>query len=179
VFEESDFLLGADEIPMPDLDSAYTLTRRGNKGSFATLLEDHVFAAENAFEVTEYDCHGWDGFGHDPGFCEVYPEDCVDCDGDDVVECYGFCAVAYRFLVVDDCVPSGDVMYFIGTPETESVWYENEGLGFTSTGVEDTGDSCLDDESGCSVSRVGSRDLEGALALFLIAIGLAAGRILR
>jgi hypothetical protein len=171
VFEESDTLLGEDEIPMPDLDSAYTLTRSGT-GWGTTLLEDHVFAAEDAFEVVEYGCVLVDPWG--PGDCPGH-EYCVDCDGDDEAECNGFCAVTYRFLVIDECVPPGETMYGIRTPETESVFYEGEGLGFTNTGIEDTGAACLDDDSGCSVSGLGARRTTSALtALFLLGIGLLA-----
>jgi hypothetical protein len=171
VFEESDTLLGEDEIPVPDLGSAYTLTRSGTD-EFETLLEDHVFAAGDAFEVTEFGCVPRNIWGSDscPG-----SEHCEDCDDDGEAECDGLCAVTYRFLVIDECAPPGDALYYIRTPETESVWYENEGLGFTNTVVEDTGAACLDD-SGCSVSGVGAGSGAG-LALFLLGIGLVAATL--
>jgi len=172
VFEESDVLLGEDEIPMPGFDSQYTLVRWSAGSGDVVLLEDHVFAPEDAFEVTEFECHTWN-IWYDDGCSD--PAWCDDCDGDDVLECYGFCAVAYRFLVVDHCVPPGDAMYGIRTPECHSVWAEGEGLGFTNTGIEDTGDACLDDDSGCSVSGVGGDAGVGAVTgAILVLLGIVA-----
>lgn len=181
VFEDASIDLVEGEVPLPDLGSTYTLVRWGSKPG-TTLFEDRAFSAGEAFEVTEYGCQVWDPTidSAEPDFCQNYPESCVDCDDDSEPECYGFCAVAYRFEVLDECVPPGEWYYSMNTPESEQhgLFNEGEGLGSTNTGVEDTGDPCLDDgDSGCSVSGVGAQAPLGALALFMLAIGLAAARM--
>jgi hypothetical protein len=170
VFEDSSTLLGEDQIPMPDLSSAYTL-----HGSGSVLLSDHVFSPDDAFEITDFQCNVWN-----PWISEECSssELCEDCDDDGVAECDGFCAVAYRFLVVDECAEPGDAMYGIRTPETESVWYENEGLGFTNTVIEDTGDECLSD-CGCIAAGAGGRMSEEIVAIFVLGIMLFAATLAR
>lgn len=95
----------------------------------------------------------------------------MDCDEDGEPECNGFCAVAYRFKVIDECVPPGDLYYNITTPSVEGTeWMAGEGLGHASTVVEDTGDSCLSGSSDCSVAGAG-RATGPLLALLMVAVG--------
>lgn len=179
VFEDASIDLVEGEMPLPDLDSTYTLTRGGHQPG-TTLFEDRTFSAEEAFEVTDYGCQSFEpGLDSvEPDFCQNYPESCVDCDDDSEPECYGFCAVAYRFEVLDECVPPGSWYYAMSTPESEQhgLFHEGEGLGSTNTGVQDTGDSCLDDDdSGCSVSGVGGDAGAGPVtAAVLVLAGLIA-----
>jgi hypothetical protein len=173
VFDESDAMLGpeGEQIPVPDLSSAYTLTRVGIDVS-KTLLEDQVFSPKDAFEVIEYGC-----VPRNIWFSGDCPGDwnCEDCDDDGEAECDGFCAVTYRFSVVDDCAAPGDAMYYMRTDYAGPAWYEDEGLGFTNTVVEDTGDPCLDDDSGCSVSGVGRDAGVGAVTgAILMLVGIFA-----
>lgn len=79
----------------------------------------------------------------------------------------------YHFVVLDECVPPGATTYKFpyGSWEVDSEDIE----------VEDLGQVCPDpsggDDSGCSVSGVGAGAPLGALALFMLGIGLAAGRL--
>ncbi|MDD5308369.1 MAG: hypothetical protein PHU25_13695 [Deltaproteobacteria bacterium] len=188
VFEDASIEL-AQGVPLPDLSSRYRLWRDYDVGS-ETLFKDRVFTAEEAINVPSYGCQVPPDF--DMSECEESPEVCVDCDSDAVPECPGFCAVAYQFLVADECVPPGEWYYWMSTPEADEhgLYYEGEGLGFTNTVVKNTGDPCLDQPAadsgpaldgssgtGCNVSGLGSPRGQGVLFVLMLGIGLAALRV--
>lgn len=176
IFEDCSEEFIIDDVPFPGLDQPYTLFRWGFEDQYPVyLFEDRVFTADEAVEVTPYQCQGPAELNEE---CATDPDWCVDCDEDGVPECYGFCAVAYRFTVVDGCVPPGGEQYYtITTPSVMGTEYHaGEGLGHHSTGFEDTGDPCLDDAS-CSISRVhAAGPSEIPLALLMLAVGLLALR---
>jgi hypothetical protein len=176
-------------VPFPSFDVAYSLERWGTQREW--VFEDRTFHKEDAVSVSPRMCQ-WP-FGEDEFLpadeCASDPEGCVDCDGDGVAECssWNFCAVAYRFTVVDECVPpfmddgtmTGAVYYNLTSRElveTSDEFREMEGFGDQNITVADTGDECLDalrdDDNGCSVSRVGvSKNRVGGLGILLMLLG--------
>lgn len=129
----------------PGIDSVYTLVRTYpyDGGEDEVVFEDRVFSADEA-DGTEI-CHscGWSP----SETCDEEPDLCVDCDGDSVPECPGFCLPAYVFHVNDECVPPSTELV-----DPASVFYEiyEEDLGHLGTNglnVEDTGDECLDSDA--------------------------------
>ncbi|MCP4677068.1 MAG: hypothetical protein GY854_16445 [Deltaproteobacteria bacterium] len=169
IFDESSAAVAYEgtesEIPFTSLGSAYTLIRMGQDGN-TKVFEDRVFTKEEAVGKSQYSCREWD-------FC-TSPADCND---DGLSECYGFCAVAYRFEVVDKCVPPADTYYYVTTPELEAIsdFPADEGFGVHSAHIEDTGESC----NACSVTAVGRSTSYHILAVVMLGIGFAAARMKR
>jgi hypothetical protein len=164
----------SDGIPFPDLSNAYTLERFGeDDNDWGVIFEDRIFSAQDADLVTDYTCQ----------FNEIAPDidcgpkndGCIDCDDDDIAECRGFCAVAYRYTVVDSCPPPGNKYYRVNTPEAEIHMGEimNDSfdrLGLAAASVSQSNASCIEEESSnCSVASAGSHS---ARCLFLILLML-------
>jgi hypothetical protein len=154
----------------PGFNEDYTVTRSGPTGE-RTVVDDEQFDDADVVD-SERRCRG--GWNAEEQCAEV-PDECEDCDDDGVLECWvaedGWCETVNYVEVVDRCVPPGETDYELTAEDWG--WFDDE----ESIDVEDTGASCLDDDSGCSVSRVGAEARFGAVALFMLGIGLLAGRL--
>jgi hypothetical protein len=149
------------------------LVRRGPMGEVTVF--DHLVLSPEEMEPSELACYGQPS----PEACQLEPEQCQDCDGDSVKECYtwgGPCVVLYHHEVTDECVPPGSTEYvLVSAMFSDDEFIQESGQ---SIDVEDTGDSCLDC-SGCSVGGKGVTGGECALALVMLVLGLANLRLLR
>ena len=98
-------------VPFPSFDVSYTLYRWG---AGTPIFENRVFKKEDAESVTGYECQYENETGD-------WSEDCEETDGG-VSGCPSFCAVAYRFTAVDECVPphEGEVLYSLTSRELEA-----------------------------------------------------------
>lgn len=153
----------------PGLAEEYTVTRDGPEGTEA-VIEDEEF--ELGDEVgSEPHCRG----SVDLEYCAEHPEECLDCDGDDVLECNtwgdGWCDTFLLYEVTDWCVPPGETGYRLTAEGWD--WYDDE-LAIT---VEEWDGECsapgADDGGGggCSASGAGSRSgAPGPLSLVLLAL---------
>jgi len=146
IFTEAseDGVCGTDATP--SIGSAYTLVRTYpyEDTEDQVVFEDRVFSSEDSLG-TEL-CHRCVLDVYED-WCNDYPEDCVDCDGDTVPECAGFCLPAYTFEVVDECVPPP-----LEPVDPASIYYEiyEEEIGYLGRkgmNVSDTGDECLDSDA--------------------------------
>lgn len=153
-------------------------------GTYALLLErtdedgTHVlldYESLNAGDVVDTS-PGSCLYGEDEEYCQE--NECYDCDGDSVDECPGDCVYTHYYLYTDGCVPAGWVTYHV--EGQGSYWPDSAQIE-----VEDVGQDCPDPagegadggDSGCSVSSVGEQLPFGGLVLFMLAIGLVAGRL--
>ena len=161
IFDQVDEIATPEGTPVPDMSARYTLKRMTSDAS-VVLFENRVFDSSEADEVTPYMCHSWSNNvvgtadGSDAG-CDDELEHCADCDKDGTPECNGFCAVAYRYTVVDHCPPAdAPELYYWMFVEPEVHRIPDEGLGFTTGHFksEEAGGVC-DSEEKCSVTRVG------------------------
>jgi MYXO-CTERM domain-containing protein len=94
------------------------------------ICDGREFVAEERAGRTATACHDsyiWD--------CETQPDHCVDCDGDGVNECSGYCWALDLYSVVDPCVAPGQYEY--------RTYAALSGIGVRSIDVTDTGDACL------------------------------------
>jgi len=132
----------------PGLEQSYTLLRAQGSSSKA-VFSDHIFGIEESFDM-EVSCRWWQG--EDPQHCIDYPEECIDCDGDETPECYGWCDHAFLFNVLDSCVPPGSTHYTLCTDDNE--WPEDE----ADITVNDSGVECPDDDSGAADDDTGNDD---------------------
>ncbi len=131
---------------LPDMSAAYTLGWYGYP-SGSVLFEDRVFDPQEAVEISEYECQYWDYYGSDKW------DGALDCDGDGVFECSGFCAVAYRYTVTEHCPEylnedvDGSPLYYMKSDPPCDLFFEDEDLGYSNWTdvIEDVGDLC-DDE---------------------------------
>jgi hypothetical protein len=147
------------------------LVRRGPVGE-VTVFDDLVLSPEE-MEPSELACYGQPS----PEACQLEPEQCQDCDGDSIKECYtwgGPCVAVYHHEVTDECVPPGPSEYVLVSAMDS--YNDFTGESEQSIDVEDTGDSCLDC-SGCSVGGKGVTGGECALALVMLFLGLASLRL--
>ncbi len=158
--------------------SALELVR--HRGSNRTsVLGPKIFSDDEITYVAVMCKAVWDS---DPNHCGAYPEECVDCDGDEVPECYGSCFEKYYLPMVDECVPAGATVYQLFVYGGEN-WEEDEepsDLGVSAIIVEDTGDACLNGgENNCSVINVSgsTHPVTLWLAFGMLAIGLLAVRL--
>jgi hypothetical protein len=139
IFDETSWT-NDDGEPLPGLEASYTL-QRWSVGDSLSVFEDRVFNPEEADEITEYMCHSWYGDYYESTCNET--DDCVDCDGDEIGDCPGFCGVAYRYKVIDVCPPvQEDLLYWMFTDPPYDLSADGEGLGFTTAAAEDVGDEC-------------------------------------
>jgi hypothetical protein len=145
------------------------LSREGPDGS-QVVSNGPLFVFEDA-EATSRHCYSQD----DPVGCESAPDECEDCDGDTIKECWvdiGGCYTSYLFTIEDGCVPPGPTTYALHSSQD----VEGE-LGVDDTDsidVKDTGDPCIPNDSACSVVGVGASTGEGGLALVMMLIGAIA-----
>jgi hypothetical protein len=104
------------------------LNRRVDDGPYETLFGFHLFEEDDLVDV-EDDCYQIDEIS-----CSENPEECSDCDGDDVVDCSGMCLERNIFAFLDECVPPGLVTY----------WLVNDGItdDYRQLTVEDVGQDC-------------------------------------
>lgn len=162
VFEEASAELVHETFEFPGLETRYTVTRFGD-GPQETVVDQRLFPAGDAIEVTPNVCHTDEGS-----------------DAECTEPCAGFCAVAYRFEVVDECAPVGYQYYQVTIPAIAAdPTYADEGLGTAAITVTDyAGDSCFDDKTGiCSVAAVGRGAPCGCAALLvLLGVGVLAFR---
>jgi hypothetical protein len=160
VFEDATEELVYDTFEFPGLDEAYSVTRWGT-GQAETVVDGYLFDPAAALVVSDYVCHG------DDGTETACTEDCGT-----------FCAVAYRYEFVDECVPAGQQFYVVNVPaiEADPTW-SDEGLGMQDIDVDDyPGDSCFDDDTGvCTVVAPG-RPQGAAIAIFALLLGALLAR---
>jgi hypothetical protein len=154
----------------PSFDTTFKLIRGEDEGDGEVVFEHRQFAKDEADEV----------FG--PGCVEDNYFEGVefdDCDDDGTDECTGICGTAYRYEVVDECVPGNYALYRL-YDETTLECVDSRDIEFVSHD-----DSCLDADapdgsadsggsggSGCSVTGVPDRTTEAALAAFMLLIGV-------
>jgi hypothetical protein len=141
----------------PAFDATFKLVGPGG-----TIFEDKQFVREEADEV------------EGPGCIDLLVADePVDCDSDGQAECQGICGTAYRYKYIDECVAPQAAMYTL----YNSAMFNDAGEQIVEEGdfhiinVDDSGDSCLD-SGACSVVAVSGRTTEGALAGFMLLVGL-------
>ena len=97
-------------LRIKSLDRVYGLFRRHyDTDENEVLVQEKVkFKAKDAVESFD-SCRGTEQFND----CLDAPETCLDCDGDGLLECpeeYG-CQTSYEFLIWDECVEPGRVLY--------------------------------------------------------------------
>ena len=151
------FKLQLIEGDTPSFDTTFKLVR-GDE----VLFEDRQFVREEADEV--------DG----PGCIDIVFSEMVDCDDDGTAECEGVCGTAYRYEVVDECVPEDDATYWLYDEATldENGDPPGEYVGYYYPVYLESGDaSCLDSD-GCSVAGAPGRATEGGLAALMLLVGL-------
>jgi hypothetical protein len=86
-----------------------TLIRRNQDSA----MLDPVFEDQEFSPGDPWDCDGECWITPDPGWCAANPDECVDCDGDEALECPGMCYWWCQIDVVDECVPPGEMRYTI------------------------------------------------------------------
>jgi hypothetical protein len=169
--------IDSEGLLFPDLSNTYSLKRFGeNDPDKGVVFADRLFLAQDADIVTEYTCQD-NGILKDVACDPEFEDGCIDCDSDDIAGCHGFCAVAYRYTVIDSCPPPGPKYYRVSTPEVEVYLGEvhndsNNGLGMASFSVAQSNTSCIEDEteetSDCSVAGVGIQSDRLMLLNFLL-----------
>ena len=120
----------------PGMAESYTLTRTDSSGS-STVFENRHFT-EDDVELSQGECRGG-GAGDEQ--CDTHPEECIDCNGDSVPECYdpeddNWCDTVNYIHLLDECVPAGDAEYALR--EVTSSWDEDT----ETITVEDVGQDC-------------------------------------
>jgi MYXO-CTERM domain-containing protein len=152
------FMIQLIEEDPPNFDTTFKLTRNVD----AVLFEHRQFVKEEADEV----------FG--PGCVEDWSEAGyfnADCDSDGTDDCAGTCGTAYRYDIVDECVPDSAADYKLFDETTG----EQVGTYVFEFGP-DPDDSCLDSggtgDSGCSVAAVPESTSEAGLAALMLLVGL-------
>jgi hypothetical protein len=132
------------------------------------VLEPTLFTDEQADEI-DIVCIPPSSYEDDPEYCVDYPEECSDCDADGILECPGKCYDRYFVSVDDECAPVGWSVY-------QLIAYSQTNEGFTSElgalpfEVEDSGDSCLDEDENCSVAAIGEPKRHIIIELMLLMI---------
>jgi len=142
----------------PNFDTTWKLVRGGE-----VLFENRQFVREEADAVVG------------PGCISVNSVEApLDCDEDGDAECWGLCGTAYRYGIVDDCVPEDHALYSLfdestfdedGNPPEGSDGY------FRIVDITAKDKSCLD-SGGCSVAAVSGRSSEAGLAALMLLLGL-------
>ncbi len=152
IFEETEATNEEGE-PIPDLSDGYTLSCMSPEGG-GVVFEDRVFEPDEADEVTEKICHIWDYWNY---YYYVDPEQEIPCEDDSDCE-YGFCAVAYRYIVSHHCPPfESDMRYQVHTTSNYDLLYEGEGLGMSNWYEGELTDMAeCQDTGGCSTSGAGA-----------------------
>lgn len=141
----------------PNFDTTWKLVRSGE-----VLFEHRQFVRAEADAVVGPGCIGVNSV-----------EGPVDCDEDGDAECFGLCGTAYRYALVDECVPEDHALYSL---YDESTFDENgdppEGSDgyFRIVDVTSKDDSCLD-AGGCAVAAPGHA-WQGGLAALMLIVGL-------
>jgi hypothetical protein len=135
-------------------NDALSLLRHNCDGS-EVIQDPKVFTDDDVAWTWDF-CKYSAAVETDPWHCADFPDDCGDCDGDGIAECYGSCQNWFFLMIVDDCAPPGwniyELLDYHGS--WDESWEEDTDPGtWDATGieVEDTGDSCLDHGGGCRV----------------------------
>lgn len=115
--------LGIVDSGEPGINDSYRIERDGPEGA-VDVIDDTKFNQADAV-ATEDRCRG--GMDNTEE-CAETPEDCQDCDGDEVLECNtyydGWCETVFYFEVVDWCVPAGETDYLLSAMGND--WTEDE-----------------------------------------------------
>jgi hypothetical protein len=173
----------------PGMGTEFDLTRTGPEGELL-VFENQAFDPAEAASREPF-CHLSDEWGElgSTQYCETYPDDCTDCDEDELPECPvgqpGFladCAEHLFYEIVDECVPPGQTTYVLAP--LSSYWPSE---GTKSLEVVESGEECeaadeddggSDSGSGCSVAGVGAGSGAATTAIALL-MGLLGGVALR
>jgi hypothetical protein len=119
----------------PGMGDPISLTRETDQGE-VDLFEDQAFGSGDVVESYSA-CVGME----DEEWCAANPDDCDDCDGDEVLECSlidGWCDTFNHVEVLDECVPAGMATYTVWEPfGTTQIDYDS-----ASIEVEDVGQEC-------------------------------------
>ena len=165
----------------PGIDDAYRIERDGPEGE-ADVIDDKTFEEADAVSTVDRCRHGWDH----TDLCASDPGDCLDCDGDSVLECNtmeeGWCETVLYFEVVDWCVPAGSTTYSffkMGNDYTEDdeaitveEWTEDCEPPAADTDTDTDGDTDSDSD-GCSIVGTGVGGQNGLWASLMLLAGVA------
>ncbi len=186
-----DITLGIVDSGEPGLGESYRIERDGPEG-VVDVVDDETFSAADAVETEDRCRGGWEEIE----YCAENPDDCLDCDGDQVLECNtyydGWCETVYYFEVTDWCVPAGATLYALyemnetWTLDDQSIEVEawdgecEPPAGDVDTDTDTDTDSDADDDAeddgdgGCSVAGPGANGTSGIAALLISLFGAAA-----
>jgi hypothetical protein len=118
--------------------------KRESGGDEVDLFEDRPFGGDDVIS-SEPVCYGG---VVDPDYCVETPENCADCDGDEVLECVtydedlgadGWCETFNLVAYTDECVPPGLATYTVWEPfgSISEIEYDSATID-----VEDVGQEC-------------------------------------
>jgi len=119
----------------------FYLTLKGKNQKEWTVFENRDFSKEKPSWTYSYCLPSLitDGGSSD---CDASPQDCEDCNGDQIPECHGDCFATDYYEVMDSCVLPGKTNY--------SLYFQGEenAFGTQDIDVKDTGDPCLSGDAG-------------------------------
>jgi hypothetical protein len=165
--QDVEILMGL--IHDPSFPFTITRTRTDYDEEPTVVFEDLSLSEEDADDIVPY-C---DSQVPPEQVCLDNPDECIDCDGDGIIDCYAdMCYQRWYFVLVDKCVMPDNWEYTAivpsNSPNSETIE------------VVDSGDSCLDSNGsddgsngGCNVCWVGgTHDSLTALISLIFVFGL-------
>ncbi len=136
-------------------NSEWILSLKGVNQKEWLVFEDRDFFNEKPSSISK-ECqdayHLPDGGAFD---CSASPQDCFDCDGDNVPECYSGinCVSTSSFDIIDNCVYPGHTTYTLFSGPSE--------YSYKNLEVIDTDDDCLEQDAGADSGGDSGSDADG------------------